>query len=340
MWAKVQTQPEALRAGPNREANGEKLLYDYSKEEVRSHYLAILREACRRYDLDGVELDWLRYPKFFRDGEVNAAVLTEFVRDARSILDEAAKRRGHALRLVTRVPDSPTRTTELGLDVEAWLKAGWIDAVIAGNGFTFNSNELDQWISLAHRHRVPVYGVIERMPRGFARYGTPETLRAAAATLWARGADGLYTFNFYNTAEYPLLAELSDPARLAHLPKEFFVDACSVTNNGTVSKTPLPLAMKASIPATTRLFIADDPALATETSLEFVFKAEGESEPPATTLNGQPLRELKSTRVKEGFTLTLSSNALKTALKRGTNDFSFTSPASVTLTSLSVRVVP
>jgi hypothetical protein len=196
MWARVQTQPLELRAGPSREVNGEKLLYDYSKAAVRSHYLAILREACRRYDLDGVELDWLRYPKFFRDGEVSAAVLTEFVREARTILDDAAKRRGHALRLVTRVPDGPVRAGELGLDVEAWLKAGWIDAVIAGNGFTFTSNELDQWVALAHQHRVPVYGVIERMPRGFARYGTPETLRAAAATLWARGADGLYTFNF------------------------------------------------------------------------------------------------------------------------------------------------
>ena len=340
MWAKVKTQPEALRAGPNREQNGEALLYDYSKAEVRSHYLYIVLEACRRYDLDGVELDWLRYPKFFRDGEVNAAVLTEFVREARTILDEAAKRRGHALRLVTRVPDGPARAKELGLDVEAWLKAGWIDAVIAGNGFTFGSNTLDQWVTLAHQHRVPVYGVIERMPRGYARYGSPETLRAAAATLWARGADGLYTFNFYNTAEYPLLAELSDPAKLAHLPKEFFVDACSVTNNATVSETPLPLTIKASTPATTRLFIADDPAVARETSLEIVFKADGEFEPPVTKLNGQPLHELKSTRSKSDLTLTLSSTALKQALKPGTNDFSFTSPASVTLTSLSVRVVP
>jgi hypothetical protein len=340
MWAKVKTQPEALRAGPNREANGEKLLYDYSKAEVRSHYLAILREACRRYDLDGVELDWLRYPKFFRDGEVNAAVLTEFVREARAILDETAKRRGHPLRLVTRVPDSPARAKELGLDVEAWLKAGWIDAVIAGNGFTFGSNPLDLWVALAHRHRVPVYGVIERMPRGFVRYGTPETLRAAAATLWAQGADGLYTFNFYNTAEYPLLAEMSNPARLAHLPKEFFVDACSVTNNTTVSETPLPLTMSPGTPATTRLFIADDPAVARETSLEIVFKAADEFEPPVTTLNGQPLHELKSTRAKASFTLTLSSAALKSALKRGTNDFTFTSAASVTVTSLSVRVVP
>ena len=127
------------------------------------------------------------------------------------------------------------------------------------------------------------------MPRGFARYGTPETLRAAAATLWARGADGLYTFNFYNTAEYPLLAELSDPARLAHLPKEFFVDACGVTSNATVSEPPLPLNLEAGTPATTRLFIADDPTVARETSLEIIFKA-------VTALNGHPLHELKSTQ--------------------------------------------
>jgi hypothetical protein len=340
MWARVKTQPEELRAGPNREVNGERLLYDYSKAEVRSHYLATLRKACRRYDLDGVELDWLRYPKFFRDGEVNTAVLTEFVSEARTILDEAAKRHGHPLRLVTRVPDSPARAQELGLDVEAWLKAGWIDAVIAGNGFTFGSNTLDQWVTLAHRHHVPVYGVIERMPRGFNRYGSPETLRAAAATLWARGADGLYTFNFYNTAEYPLLAELSDPARLVRLPKEFFVDACSVTNNATVRDTPLPLAMKASTPASTRLFITDDPAVARETSLEIVFKGEGDFVPPAVTLNGQPLKDLKSTRTKTELILTASSADLKQALKRGDNAFNFWPPNDATLNALSVRIVP
>ena len=39
-------------------------------------------------------------------------------------------------------------------------------------------------------------------------------------------------------------------------------------------------------------------------------------------------------------TLKLSSAALKPALKRGTNNFTFTSADSVTVTSLSVRVVP
>lgn len=103
MWARPQTPPPlVLRAGPNRERNGEDLLYDYSKAEVRLHYLEVLREACRRYDLDGVELDWLRYPKFFRDGEVNAAVMTEFVREVRAIVDEAARTPGPSRQPATR----------------------------------------------------------------------------------------------------------------------------------------------------------------------------------------------------------------------------------------------
>lgn len=180
----------------------------------------------------------------------------------------------------------------------------------------------------------------ERMPRGFARYGSPETLHAAAATLWARGADGLYTFNFYNTEEYSLLDEMGDPTRLAQLPKEFFADACSVTNNSTVSKTPLPLLLKAGVPGDTQLFIADDPANAAETSLELVFTDGAAIALPAITLNGQQLHELKSIRSQSGLTLSLSSAGLKTALKRGVNAFTFTSPSSATLTSLSVRVVP
>jgi len=59
---------------------------------VRKHYLDTLREACRRYDLDGIELDWLRSPVLFRHREVDTAVMTAFVTEARAILDASAKR--------------------------------------------------------------------------------------------------------------------------------------------------------------------------------------------------------------------------------------------------------
>ena len=319
------------------------LRLDYSKPEVRKHYIDTLREACRRYDMDGIELDWLRSPVLFRHREVDTALMTAFVTEARAILDASAKTRGRPLRLVSRVPDSPKDALAMGLDVEEWLRKGLLDAVIAGNGVMFSGLDLEAWVALAHRYQTPVYGSLERMKlrKSFSRYGTPETLRAAAATLWEKGADGLYFFNFYLRDEMPLFDEFGDRAKLAELPKEYFCDIDMRSGGPWSSLGEAQLVtLKPATPATVHLVIADDPAKAKEASLEILFKSEGETEAPAITLNGQPLKELKSTRAKASFTLTLSSAALKPALKRGTNAFTFTSAASVTVTSLSVRVVP
>jgi hypothetical protein len=179
-----------------------------------------------------------------------------------------------------------------------------------------------------------------KIRKSFSRYGTPETLRAAAATLWEKGADGLYFFNFYLRDEIPMLDELGDRARLAELPKEYFCDMDMRNGPWSSLGDAQLLHVKPGNPATVQLVIADDPAKAREATLEIIFKDEGEAAPPGITLNGQQIKELKTTRTESGFTLTLSSAALKSALKRGTNNFTFTSAASVTVTSLSVRVLP
>lgn len=314
--------------------------FDYSRAEVRTYYLDTLREACRRYDLDGVELDWLRYPDLFRDGEVNVATMTAFVRDARAVLDEAAKRRGHPLRLVARVPVTPEKAIVIGLDVEAWLKAGWLDAVIAGPGTSFSSCPLERWVALAHRHGVPVYGSLERQNRNnVPRYGSPETLRAAIATLWHKGADGLYFFNFYFRDEMPLLDEFADRARLARLPKEYFLESGG-DKDLTKSGGPLPLKIAPATAATVSLLIADNPARAKETSLELVWQGKGEFDPPCIKINGHDLTGLKMERSKTACVVSSSSPELKKMLRLGQNQFTLTVSNPATLTALSVGIVP
>ena len=177
----------------------------------------------------------------------------------------------------------------------------------------------------------------------------------AAAGLWARGADGLYTFNFYNTAEYPLLGELADPAQLARLPKEFFIDACSVPNNATVSPPPLPLGMQANSSARTVLFITDDPAQSSDRRLELAWKGSADLAAPDIFINGVKLEDLRVSRDKTAFTVVSASrlekgeshltNVCNSAsiiklLRRGANDFVFTSTSSATLTALSLKITP
>ena len=327
--------------------------YDYARSEVREHYLGILREACRRYDLDGVEFDWLRAAIYFRKGEVNAGILTEFVGQAQAILAEAAKRRGHPVRLVCRVPDTPEKALDVGLDVRSWLKAGWIDAVIAGDGDFFSACGIDQWVTLAHRHAVPVYGALDRASWGgmrFARFGSPETLRAAVATLYQKGADGIYLFNFFAKEEYPLLTDFSDPARLARQPKEYFLDPdyrrlpgyhlTGMLSNGTRAQGPLPVECKSGETASASLIIADDPATVKDLRLELVWKGSDDFAPPSVRINGHALDRFTSERGKDSLTVSSTSPELAKLLRRGANEFGFTSTSAATLTALSLMITP
>ncbi|MBT4816527.1 MAG: hypothetical protein HON70_12540, partial [Lentisphaerae bacterium] len=67
---------------------------------------------------------------------------------------------------------------------------------------------------------------------------------------------------------------------------------------------------------------------------------EGDRRRPESILDGHPRTGLKSTRDKSDLVFTLSSATLKESLRRGTNDFNFTSSASATLAALSVHVIP
>jgi len=39
---------------------------DYGRPEVQQRAFKLLEEVCRNYDLDGIQLDWLRPPPHFR----------------------------------------------------------------------------------------------------------------------------------------------------------------------------------------------------------------------------------------------------------------------------------
>jgi hypothetical protein len=223
------------------------------------------------------------------------------------------------------VPDIPESALHKGLDVEAWLKAGWMDAVIAGPGRQFSSYPLEKWVALAHEHQVPVYGSVERMvfDKVWSRSRIPDILRGAVATLWDKGADGIYLFNFYNREEFFLLHEFADRHRLAGRPQEYRLDYSSKS--------------KAGEPLATSLFIAEEPARAEQLALRFVWKAGSDSTPPNVQINGQAFDDFTTTKDKVS---TSTSPALAKLLRRGVNEFTLDAPSAGELSWLSVRLTP
>ena len=69
---------------------------DYSYPEVREHRLAIMREIVEEYEVDGLELNFVRWAKHFpRDrGREKAPIMTDYVGQIRNVLDVAVRKRG------------------------------------------------------------------------------------------------------------------------------------------------------------------------------------------------------------------------------------------------------
>ena len=62
---------------------------DYKQQGVRDTVLAVAEELVERYDVDGLELDWMRHCHMFNAdvADANAHLLTELVSRMRVMLD-------------------------------------------------------------------------------------------------------------------------------------------------------------------------------------------------------------------------------------------------------------
>ena len=124
--------PEFVIKQPDGRTNETAL--DYSFPEVRAHRLAIMKEIVERYEVDGLELNFVRWAKHFpRDkGREKAPIMTEFMGRVRLMMDVAGKTRKRSRRLTlgVRIPESLHTCWLAGVDIETWVKRGWIDYVV------------------------------------------------------------------------------------------------------------------------------------------------------------------------------------------------------------------
>ena len=95
-------------------------------------------EAVKRYDCDGIELDFNRFPTFFKDGTTEERVtkMNSLVERIRQMLDDVGQERGRRLVLSVRPPSNggnppptPEAARQRGCDVPAWVRNGWVDFV-------------------------------------------------------------------------------------------------------------------------------------------------------------------------------------------------------------------
>lgn len=212
---------------------------DYKHEGVRSAVLAFSEEFLGRYDVDGLELDWMRWCRVFRPEEAqrNAPLLTDLIRKLRDQLDQAAARRGRGrLLLGVRVPQTLDECRALGFDVAAWVRSGAIDFLCPSDFLYADFNApTEEFTRLVRGTRCRVYPSLHPLiGRGNDhQLESPATYRAAARNFYAFGAHGISIYNYqYHWREdlgatdaWPgalhALAELRDPERLGQAERRY-----------------------------------------------------------------------------------------------------------------------
>jgi hypothetical protein len=276
-------------------------LLNYMLPPVRDYYFSILEELATSYDIDGLELDFQRFPRFFRDRDLaeGEKVMTAFLERVRAMLDRAGKQRGKRLALSVRVPETLARCRKAGLDIARWDALGLVDMVNVSS-FYFQTMELGIEEFKAAAPRARIYGEMNyvtaqnsAVSKFARRYTTMPVYYAAALSLLRRGADGLSLFN-YDYVPAPQRMALSkglkgivDVARLEAQPKDYVV----TPNFGS-----LPATNEKSI----RLFIADDTKKVKFTSAVLRVETKAPNAPLRieASLNGRPLAPAERAEVE------------------------------------------
>jgi hypothetical protein len=256
---------------------------NYGLKPVRDHMMALIQEVCERYDMDGLELDWNRFPLHFREGEeiAQGKILTEWMVEVRKVVREAEKKWKHPICLAARVPARPDVSLGTGLDAVAWAKRDLIDHLIVAPFWTTTDFDIpvEQWIELLRGTKVGVTAGLDNRIQPYPGADTlPSTLerrRGLAMATLARGSQGIYVFNHFGIAtETSLFKEMDSVETLAGMDRSYVVTYADINIPGKPRPTALPRKLTSSGPgkaAEFSLYIGPKPLASARGEVKLTF---------------------------------------------------------------------
>lgn len=180
--------------------------FNFSNEVVRTSRLDYVKELLARYDVDGIEIDWMRFPYHLAPGRgpTDAHYLTELMREIRRVADDEGKRRDRRISVAARVTTTIASALDLGTDVRTWLKEKLVDVVIPCNFFMTSDFALPlrEWQELIAVENPSVHLVSGTDIRVRKDEMDSQKMSVSEFAGWidqqfSKGAPGVYLFNFY-----------------------------------------------------------------------------------------------------------------------------------------------
>jgi hypothetical protein len=231
---------------------------------VRDYQFGFIDELCTRYDIDGLELDFLRWPYFFPDEmsfEEKAPIMTAFIRRVREMLD---RRQGKHIPICARVANRLDFVRDMGLDLRACINEGLIDMVNVASCFiTQPDGDIEAFRKTFPK--TPLHAEICHCisaGRDGRRIMTREMFHATAHSFLERGVDGISLFNLPYARprgqlwpDYEPIRHITDREFLATRPKHYFVGWNRMAKE--VYGKQLPVELDGNQPVTLRIHVAD-----------------------------------------------------------------------------------
>ena len=236
---------------------------DYAQPAVRDRRLAVIEEICANYDVDGMELDFWRWPMLFKPNldrlpveQRHIDILNDFMRQVRERMTAIESKKGRPLLLAPRVFETVEANLRAGMDVETWLSEGLIDLLVVGGSYGENRIPVADWVGLARPYGVPVYPCKYRST-------SPGQDRAVAANFLSQGAAGVYTFNVKLPKDRQMISEIGEPDLIATMEKHYVMTGLFKGEDDPIwarccAPGRLPVRLAEGEPGTVPLIVGDD----------------------------------------------------------------------------------
>lgn len=179
-------------------------------KEVRNYCFGLLSELCNNYDIDGLELDFMRSPNYFPLENIveGGTMLTDFIREIRKMLDSFGNKRNKSIPLCVRLPHRFDYNQRLGFDVKKWVDDKLVQMINVSTSY-IHSNDIEIETYKKNLPNALIYAEEQMVLNNYINsYGWPaerrtpkEILETSAYEFKKRGADGISLFNFFCTRE-------------------------------------------------------------------------------------------------------------------------------------------
>lgn len=285
--------------------------FNYAVPEVRRRMLAYISEQLMRYDVDALELDFMReifcfdYP----NQPDKVQIMNGFMREVKAIVEQACEKWGHKIKLTVRLMRDIDQNLIFGFDPETWAKEGLVDYINVAPRW----NTIDDDMPIAEWKKripqVPISGTITELfstdCRNLKNIDSAMGNALAAAYL-CQGADGMYLYNQFmvpgdeefitnrTAPEMIRCAGQKETAVQAHRRHVVCMQDVDTVPFGCEAYRPLPISLseKPSEVLVNTGYVPEG-----KTAILKIGLKNGEADDVCVCLNGEPCAALQETQI-------------------------------------------